>query len=548
MKEQLDSSGTTISVGNLVFVEGILGQGAYGTVRLAVRQPHLTGDGTNNAENGIVCAPHGASSYHRRRRRTKMERSNSAPARHSFFLGYPEEIQHAKPRSTRCLTPVRGVDTNLSAGGEYEDSDQQIVAVKIFRKSLLKRMRTMERNHETKRLQVHTALQKVEREIALMKKLSHPNLVNFFDAIDSPDSDLLYMVIEYMPLGEILTYQNDGSFRRKEPRHGQKPIPGLKDGHFDEFHAALYFVDIMHGLAYLHHHHIVHRDLKPENILLDARGVAKLSDFGVSHMFTDDECTAESSSTTSALQQLPTKRPMVLTENDTETALNMKRMADTGLMTKTEGTWAFWSPEMCQGSSFSGYAADMWAAGVCLYIFVSGRLPFFSSTPMDLMNIIKEGDVPYDELGLSDQMIDLLRLSLHKDPIQRAGVGECLKHPLLLEPRSIRIKQLSVELARSKATNTKVEESDIRAVRGKILLLPVFVRFNTNSSYKSCILSSLISGISSCYYPSSRSPQVSNEADTGRLASGQTEAICHFASSFFLRQCKLQREFLIGQW
>ncbi|EEC44381.1 predicted protein, partial [Phaeodactylum tricornutum CCAP 1055/1] len=202
----------------------------------------------------------------------------------------------------------------------------------------------MERDKETHKVEIKTALQQVEREIALMKKLSHPNLVTFYEAIDSPDSDLLYMVIEYMPLGEILTYQNDGTFR-------------LVDGHFDEFHASLYFVDILHGLAYLHQHHIIHRDLKPENVLLDAQGIAKLSDFGVSHI-------------------------------DTDSALNMKRMSNDGLLTKTEGTWAFWSPEMCEGGHFSGYAADIWAAGVCLYIFVTGKLPFFSNVPLDLFDMI----------------------------------------------------------------------------------------------------------------------------------------------------------------
>ena len=67
-----------------------------------------------------------------------------------------------------------------------------------------------------------------------------------------------------MPLGEILSYQNDGTFRRKEAKPGESKIEGLVDGHFDEYNAALYFVDILHGLAYLHEKHIVHRDLKPE--------------------------------------------------------------------------------------------------------------------------------------------------------------------------------------------------------------------------------------------------------------------------------------------
>jgi len=140
-------------------------------------------------------------------------------------------------------------------------------------------------------------------------------------------------------------------------------------------------------------------------------------------------------------------------------------MAHAGLMTKTEGTWAFWSPEMCEGGrAFSGYAADLWAAGVVLYIFVTGKLPFYSESPGDLMEMIKEGNVPYDE-NMSDNLVDLLHMTLNKHPEKRAGVGDCLKHPFLITARAHRIQQLNVEFAKSKATNTVVEESDIRHVR-----------------------------------------------------------------------------------
>jgi serine/threonine protein kinase len=188
--------------------------------------------------------------------------------------------------------------------------------------------------------------------------------------------------------------------------------------------------------------------------LLDARGIAKLSDFGVSHMFEDDENAVAT----------PSQHPLGLTRKDTDTALEMKGMADAGLMTKTEGTWAFWSPEMCQGISFSGYAADIWAAGVCLYIFVSGKLPFYTNVPIDLLDMIKEGKVSFDDMGLSENLHELLSMTLQKDPTKRAGVGDCMKHPGLLLARAQRFQQLSVELARSKATNTNVEESDIQAV------------------------------------------------------------------------------------
>ena len=98
-----------------------------------------------------------------------------------------------------------------------------------------------------------------------MKQMNHPNLVSLYEVIDSPQSDLLYMIIEYMPLGEIMTYQDDGTFRRSETDNVDGYIASL--GHFDEATAALFFVDILHGLAYLHRHRVCHRDLKPENIL-----------------------------------------------------------------------------------------------------------------------------------------------------------------------------------------------------------------------------------------------------------------------------------------
>jgi serine/threonine protein kinase len=216
-------------------------------------------------------------------RTTELGRSN--------FVRASPSLEEVSKRSSQNLTEAETFDEN-DQECSTETQQLQVVAVKIFSKSFLKRQRTMVRDSRTRRMQVKTALMQVEREIAIMKKLSHPNVVVLYDVIDSPESDLLYMVIEYMPLGEILTYQYNGTFRRQKPKiilnqpeqiyvnskqrtsipfqqnHGfgvieDYDIQGVVDGHFDEAHSALYFVDIMHGLAYLHSHHIIHRDLKP---------------------------------------------------------------------------------------------------------------------------------------------------------------------------------------------------------------------------------------------------------------------------------------------
>ena len=270
--------------------------------------------------------------------------------------------------------------------------------------------------------------------------------------------------------------------------------------------------------------------LRLDSILLSSNGVAKLCDFGVSHIFDDTIDKA-----------MRRQGSGCLTRQDTDMALNLKPMAHDGLMTKTEGTWAFWSPEMCEGGrAFSGYAADLWAAGVCLYIFVTGKLPFYSEVPVDLMNLIKVGKVPYDE-NMSDQLVDLLHMALHRDPEQRAGVGDCLQHPFLNRAREYRIQQLSDEFARSKATNTVVEESDIRHVR---FCDSVWFLADASLNVVSHVLNSPNdlfftdgTGVSYCYFITSGTPSISIKAVARGLQSSEESVVLWWSreSQFLLR-------------
>lgn len=502
--EQFDDEGNVTQVANLYFNPGILGQGAFGTVRLARQKIPSR-----------ATTPTVPSARNRRRRRRQHDLSKSVSAPDSDFFGEDDGEEQSMEHLRGLSTPShherarrferRGKSSSVvgrwgafrqSRGSDEDDNNDEgeLVAVKIFSKSLLKRRRTMERDKKSRRVRIKTGLEQVEREIALMKKLSHPNLVNLYEVIDSPESDMLYMVLEYMPLGEILTYQNDGTFRRSDPKPGTKyKVAGLVDGHFDEEHAALYFVDILHGLAYLHQHHICHRDLKPENILLDARGFAKLGDFGVSHVFDkepdfgvhrqgslqDSFMSSGDESSDEFHNGAPDSPPHphnVLTREDTDSALQMKGMAHYGMLSRTEGTWCFWSPEMCEGSkSFSGYAADMWAAGVCLYIFVTGRLPFYSEVPNDLFELIREANINYDGFGLSNALLDLLQKCLEKDPDKRAGVGDCLQHPFLRVARETRVRQLCVEFEMARRRKIVLSEDDIKSAFRMVTSVPATI-------------------------------------------------------------------------
>ncbi len=159
----------------------------------------------------------------------------------------------------RSIVRVASQDSIITSP---DHTSEQLVAVKMIQKSILKQMKIMEKGPNN-RLTVRTAFDDIEKEIATMKRLCHPNCVQLFEVIDSVESDKLYMVLEYISLGEILS-NIDGTDRYMRKGFCQKVKGVAPEGYFDEKNAALYFVDILHGLAYLHRHSICHRDLKPE--------------------------------------------------------------------------------------------------------------------------------------------------------------------------------------------------------------------------------------------------------------------------------------------
>ncbi|KAL7462849.1 hypothetical protein ACHAXS_003221 [Conticribra weissflogii] len=446
----------------------ILGQGSFATVRLAWRKTQT------NLRQKLTKDLSGIN-----------EEEESKPSYNSG--NGPGTQQHKRNRSEVLV-------------GDWDQSNSDedkgdLVAVKIIQKSILKQMKTMHKDSKNN-LTVRTAFDNIEREIATMKRLRHPNLVRLFEVIDSEESDKLYMVLEYVSLGEILSHvEGTNRYERKRMRNKVKGLtPG---GFFDEEHAALYFVDILHGLGYLHRHHICHRDLKPEVSsirtafeFLGANGVAKISDFGVAHMFENERGPAFRASGVSHDEDLNdflsdyesddeghgesekqldnTIEPQTrLLREDTDSALIMSAMYDRGMLNKTEGTWCFWSPEMCNSDYkvFSGYAADLWAAGVCLYIFTTGKLPFFSLVPSELFDLIEKAEIRYDELSLSNSLKDILSMMLAKDPACRAGVGDCLQHDFCKDARSLRINEFGTEFEQSHG-DIVLTSDEVEMVRG----------------------------------------------------------------------------------
>jgi serine/threonine protein kinase len=78
------------------------------------------------------------------------------------------------------------------------------------------------------------------REISVMKRLQHRNVVTLYEVIDDPTKDCFYMVQEYMELGPVLSDE--------ELHAGLKPDVVRK-----------YLIDVLYGLEYLHFQGVIHR-------------------------------------------------------------------------------------------------------------------------------------------------------------------------------------------------------------------------------------------------------------------------------------------------
>mmetsp|Transcript_17483 Transcript_17483/g.25696 ORF Transcript_17483/g.25696 Transcript_17483/m.25696 type:complete len:555 (+) Transcript_17483:85-1749(+) len=507
--EKVDEFGDVISVGDLTFLDVSLGSGPLSIVRLARREkkpysePHIGGDMPQDIEpenKGHEPSP-----------------STEAHTTHGLIGEFGQRIAHS---AMSFLTD----DTTTKPASNRKKSDDDLVAVKIYNKSILKRMRTIKREAGSRKIKVSTALEKVEREIALMKMIRHPNIVPLLDVIDSEESDSLYLVIEYMPRGEIMSFDEETARFRRVPREGMEPLKGVNaDGYFDEKRAALYFVDVLHGLAYLHRNGICHRDLKPENILLDAKGQVKIADFGVSHFFESEAdrpgpSRLEDSIEIHQIYDKPLKSKII--RGDTDSALDMKGMSNLGMLTKTEGTWCFWSPEMCsqgkESAPFSGYAADVWSAGICLYIFTTGNLPFYSDVPTELFEMIADADVNYTN-GMSDNLISLLKMLLEKDPDKRAGLGDCLKHAFCKEAKERRVKDYSAEFSRSNR-RLVVKDDDLRKSFVKVKqVVKVCSKKLKHSKIIKCIDSAVRP------YPNKKDKELPDPSKEGCVKSSQQE-------------------------
>ncbi|XP_032089703.1 serine/threonine-protein kinase MARK2 isoform X1 [Thamnophis elegans] len=209
-----------------------------------------------------------------------------------------------------------------------------------------------------------SSLQKLFREVRIMKVLNHPNIVKLFEVIETDKT--LYLVMEYASGGEVFDYL-------------------VAHGRMKEKEARAKFRQIVSAVQYCHQKFIVHRDLKAENLLLDADMNIKIADFGFSNEFT------------------------------------FGNKLDTFC-----GSPPYAAPELFQGKKYDGPEVDVWSLGVILYTLVSGSLPFDGQNLKELRERVLRGKyrIPF---YMSTDCENLLKKFLILNPSKRGTLEQIMK-------------------------------------------------------------------------------------------------------------------------
>ncbi|CAG0913444.1 unnamed protein product [Notodromas monacha] len=208
------------------------------------------------------------------------------------------------------------------------------------------------------------SLQKLFREVRIMKILDHPNIVKLFQVIETEKT--LYLVMEYASGGEVFDYL-------------------VFHGRMKEKEARAKFRQIVSAVQYCHQKKIIHRDLKAENLLLDSEMNIKIADFGFSNEFTPG--------------------------NKLDTFC---------------GSPPYAAPELFQGKKYDGPEVDVWSLGVILYTLVSGSLPFDGANLKELRERVLRGKyrIPF---YMSTDCENLLKKFLVLNPLKRASLETIMK-------------------------------------------------------------------------------------------------------------------------
>ncbi|XP_075193417.1 serine/threonine-protein kinase Nek5-like isoform X2 [Anomaloglossus baeobatrachus] len=210
------------------------------------------------------------------------------------------------------------------------------------------------------------------KEVTLLAKMNHPNIVRFFTSIE--ENNNLYIVMEYCDGGDLM-----------------KRISMQRGVLLNEDQILNWFVQISLGLKHIHDRKVLHRDIKAQNIFLTNNGtLAKLGDFGIARMLN-----------------------------------NTMELARTCV-----GTPYYLSPEICENRPYNN-KTDIWSLGCVLYELCTLKHPFEAGNLKQLVLKICRGRYEPLSSKYSYDLRTLISQLFKISPRDRPSVTSILKKPFL---------------------------------------------------------------------------------------------------------------------
>lgn len=259
-------------------------------------------------------------------------------------------------------------------------------------------------------------LTNVQREVQFLSQLNHPDVVRMHAVYSTVPPDLksnlpvdeapvmesidlirdrnlytqLYIVLEYLQGGELL----QAVCARKR---------------YNEDDARDLMLQIFEGICYIHSRGVIHRDIKPENLILSSKSEnnkVKIVDFGFAMLSDDADAaneTKRSSGEGAALKDFKEKTDFLC------------------------GTPGYMAPEVLKSRLYST-KCDMWAAGVVMYILLSGTMPFSVDDTKSQMRG-QYSFSPSRWITVTDAAKDLVSSLLRVNHNSRLSAEQALEHP-----------------------------------------------------------------------------------------------------------------------
>ncbi|KAI9309221.1 kinase-like domain-containing protein [Cunninghamella echinulata] len=297
----------------------------------------------------------------------------------------PKEINSTKSAEPDTIVGHYLIKEKIGQGSfatvykaQHKDTGQLVAIKSVLRSKLTKKL-----------------LENLESEITILKAIRHDHIVGLSECHKT--NTHIHLVMDYCSLGDLSQYIK----RIRNNKSTRGPLGGLPEDTVRHF-----LKQLASALQFLRSQNLVHRDIKPQNLLLVIPKNASMND-------------------------LPT---LQVADFGFARFLPNASLADTLC-----GSPLYMGPEILSYKKYDA-KADLWSVGAVLYEMMAGRSPFRAQNHLELLKKIQDNNdkiqfpdekAPHSVSLMGEDLKDLVRKLLKKDPVERISFEEFFNHPAI---------------------------------------------------------------------------------------------------------------------